>query len=175
MITAEERLRRLGRFCEVTGYNPKSLIEFKRSNPEGFDNFIMDFVDKSLKSEKPAQVRNNLITIRSWLAHFGLKLERKIKLPVEDYVEEIVPSKEQLASILRHCDPRSRVIASLMAFSGIRPESIGNYLGSDGLRIKDLPELHIDKGTVTFEKVPHHHHCEKDFEQGKASILHIPS
>jgi len=28
-----------------------------------------------------------------------------------------------------------------MAFSGLRPESIGNYTGTDGLRLGDLAEL----------------------------------
>jgi hypothetical protein len=43
-----------------------------------------------------------------------------------------------------------------MAFSGLRSESIGNYLGTDGLRLKDLPEVKIDpvSKTVTFEKIP---------------------
>jgi integrase len=156
IITADERLRRLGRFCEGTGNTPKSLIEKKRASPEEFDDFIMDFVTVSLdkKKEKPAQVKNNLTTIKSWLAHFGLKVERQIKLPASDVVDEVVPTKEQLARILRHCDPRSRVITSLLAFCGVRPESLGNYLGNDGLRLKDIPEAGIERGEVMPSKVP---------------------
>jgi hypothetical protein len=154
VITAEERLRRLGRFSEATGLDPKAVIAKKRASPEGFDDFIMDYVDRSLKKEKPAQVRNNLITLRSWLGHFGLKIDKKIKLPSIDLVDEVVPTKEQLAQILRHCDPRSRVIGSLMAFCGLRPESIGNYLGTDGLRVGDLPELKVKPNGVELEAVP---------------------
>ena len=156
VITAEERLRRLGRFCQATGLDPKGIVEKKRKSPEGFDDFIMDYVNQSLeKGDKPAQVRNNLITIKSWLGHFGLKIDKKIKLPASDYVDEVVPTKEQLAQIFRHCDPRARTIAALMAFSGLRPESLGNYLGADGLRLGDLRELEIkEKGVVEFTKVP---------------------
>jgi len=158
IITADERLRRLGRFCEVTNNTPTSLIEKKRRSPEDFDNFILDFVEYSLseKKEKPTQVKNNLTTIRSWLGHFGLTVDKKIKLPTADYVDEVVPTKEQLARILRHCNVRSRLIAVLIGFSGMRPESIGNYLGTDGLRLKDLPELKIDNDnhTVAVEKMP---------------------
>lgn len=155
VITAEERLRRLGRFCITSGYTPQTLVDFKRKDPEGFEKFIMDFVDESFKKgDKPTQVKNNLVTVKSWLGHFGLKIDRKIKLPVADYVDEVVPSKEQLASILRQCGSRARVIASLLAFAGLRPESIGNYLGTDGLRLSDLPELRIEKHEVFFEKVP---------------------
>jgi len=48
VITAEERLRRLGRFGQSTGLDPKSIIEKKRASPDGFDDFIMDYVDGSL-------------------------------------------------------------------------------------------------------------------------------
>ncbi|MDG6966177.1 MAG: site-specific integrase [Nitrososphaerota archaeon] len=157
VITAEERLRRLGRFCNATGYTPQTVVDFKWKDPEGFDKFMMDYVDDSLKKgEKPAQVKNNLVTMRSWLGHFGLKIERRIKLPVSDYVDEVVPTKEQLAQLLRHCDTRARAIAALMAFSGLRPESLGNYLGNDGLRLSDLRELEVKKkdGAVEFSKVP---------------------
>ncbi|MDG6910435.1 MAG: site-specific integrase, partial [Nitrososphaerota archaeon] len=156
IITADERLRRLGRFCEATGNTPRSLVEKKRASPEKFDDFIMDFVTASLdrKKEKPAQVKNNLTTVKSWLAHFGLKIERQIKLPASDVVDEIVPTKEQLARILRHCDPRSRAITSLLAFCGLRPESLGSYLGGDGLRLKDVPELKVEKGEATASETP---------------------
>ncbi len=154
IITAEERLRRLGRFCTVTGLNPKALVDKKRASPADFDDFIMDYVDSSLKKDKPAQVRNNLITIKSWLGHFGLKIDKKINLPAVDFVEEVVPTREQLAQILRHCDARSRVVASLIAFCGLRPESIGNYLGTDGLRIGDLPELKLNSKSLEFETIP---------------------
>ena len=41
-----------------------------------------------------------------------------------------------------------------MAFADLRPESIGNYDGSDGLRLGDLPEVKIENGQVVFEKMP---------------------
>ena len=155
IITAEERLRRLGRFGQTTSLDPKGIIEKKRASPEGFDDFILDYVAKSLeKGEKPAQVRNNLIMLRSWLGHFGLKIDKRIKLPTSDYVDEVVPTKEELAQIFRHCDPRARVIASLIGFCGLRPESIGNYVGGDGLRLGDLRELEIKAHKVEFAKMP---------------------
>ncbi len=155
IITAEERLRRLGRFCNQAGLTPRTLVESKRTDSEGFEKFIMDFVDQSFaRGDKPTQVKNNLVTVKSWLAHFGLKVESRIKLPAIDYIDEVVPSKEELASILRNCDSRARVIASLTAYSALRPGSMGNYLGNDGLRLKDLPELRIDGDQVAIEKVP---------------------
>jgi hypothetical protein len=41
-----------------------------------------------------------------------------------------------------------------MAFADLRPETIGNHDGTDGLRLRDLPELRIQSGKATFEKIP---------------------
>jgi len=155
IITAEERLRRLGRLCATINRTPKSLVQSKRKDPEGFDEFVMDFVDASLsKGEHPAQVRNNILVVKSWLGHFGLRIDRTIKLPPIDYGQERVPTKEELSQVLRHCDLRTRVTASLIAFSGLRLESIGNYLGNEGLRLKDLPEVRVSGDEAILEKIP---------------------
>jgi hypothetical protein len=42
----------------------------------------------------------------------------------------------------------------LIAFADLRPESTGNYDGSDGLRLGDLPEVRIENEQVVFEKMP---------------------
>jgi len=47
---------------------------------------------------------------------------------------------------------RGRVAIALMAFSGLRPESLGNYDGTDGIKLVDLKELNLD--TLEFEKSP---------------------
>jgi hypothetical protein len=101
-------------------------------------------------------VRNNVITLKSWLAHFGLKIDKKIKLPIEDYKQETVPTVEQLSTLLHHCDLRTRASVILMAHAGLRPESIASYRGDDGLKLSDLPELKIDpeEKTVEFTKIP---------------------
>ena len=49
---------------------------------------------------------------------------------------------------------RGRVSIALMAFSGLRPETIGNFKGTDGLKLSDLPELRINEGKIEFVKVP---------------------
>jgi nitrogen regulatory protein PII len=36
----------------------------------------------------------------------------------------------------------------------MRLKTIGNYLGDDGLRVKDLPEMRVENGVVEFEAVP---------------------
>jgi hypothetical protein len=41
-----------------------------------------------------------------------------------------------------------------MAFSGLRPESLGNYDGSDGIRLGDFVEAEIREDGMEFAKVP---------------------
>ncbi len=155
IVTADERLRRLGRVCKELGLSSVSLLELKRKDGETFDRLVMDYVDERLKQGMhPAQVRNNLLVLKSWLGFNGLNFYRKIRLPPIDYGLERIPTKPELASILRHCDPRTRVSAALVAFSGLRLESIGSYTGSDGLRLEDLPELRIEGSEVIIEKIP---------------------
>jgi hypothetical protein len=42
----------------------------------------------------------------------------------------------------------------MVAHAGLRLESLGNYAGNDGLRMRDLPELKIKGSDVSFEKIP---------------------
>ena len=51
-------------------------------------------------------------------------------------------------------DLRARCACALLAHSGLRIETLGNYEGTDGLRIKDFPEMKIENGEVIYEKVP---------------------
>src|SRR6185503_5415669 len=69
---------------------------------------------------------------------------------------ERVPTTSELANIIGAGDYRSKTMCSLMAFAGIRNEVMGNSIGSDGLRIKDLPEMRFDneRKTVEFLKIP---------------------
>lgn len=41
-----------------------------------------------------------------------------------------------------------------MAHSGLRIETLGNYEGTDGLRVRDLPEMRLDRKSVRFERIP---------------------
>jgi len=41
-----------------------------------------------------------------------------------------------------------------MAHAGLRPETLGNYRGTDGLRLADLPDLAVKGKTVSFRKLP---------------------
>ena len=41
-----------------------------------------------------------------------------------------------------------------MAFSGVRPETIGSYKGNNGLKISDIKDMKIINGKIEFIKIP---------------------
>jgi len=90
--------------------------------------------------------------LQSWLSYNYLEIKFKLNIAREydspTLMNEKEPSKEELDKILRMATPRARVSISLMAFSGLRPGSLGNYVGTDGLRIGDLPELEMGGDSV---------------------------
>jgi hypothetical protein len=158
-VSAEVALRRLGRACELLKTDPKAMLEWAGRDIMGFQDSLEDLVAKlEGEGKSPGYIQGFLKTVKSWLRYNNITLTRKIKVKnstatptIED---EKVPSQEELARVLRASPPRVRAAVALMAFAGLRPQSIGNHDGSDGLRIKDLPELKIEGGSVVFEKTP---------------------
>jgi len=67
---------------------------------------------------------------------------------------EQIPSKEELSRIFRSSSLRARVAEALIAFADLRPGTLGNYDGSDGLTLRDLPELRVEGGEVEFARTP---------------------
>lgn len=159
VITGTVYLRTLGLYCELNKITPEGIIDQAKSGELRIK--FMDFVRKLEKQGKAGSyiVRFKKV-LRSWSKFNGIipVLDVNIKdVERNPTIEnERVPSKEELSIILRDSSARTRVEVSLMAFSGLRPESLGNFEGNDGLRIGDLKELRIFQDHVEFdkEKVP---------------------
>ena len=114
----------------------------------------------SFSAEKRRQgyVVGILKAVKSWLRYNDITLTRRIKVGNVDSTPTIeneqIPSLEELSRIFRTSPPRIRVAETLLAFADLRPETIGNHDGSDGLTLCDLPELQVKDNTVVFEKIP---------------------
>lgn len=158
-ITEEVALRRLGRACELLSTNPKALIRDAKSDLKGFQNSLEDLVSRLEEEKKsPGYIVGILKTLRAWLKYNDIVLTRTIKITNRNATPTIeneqIPTQAELSRILRTSSPRIRVAEALMAFANLRPETIGNYDGTDGLRLKDFPELKIQSGRAIFEKMP---------------------
>lgn len=158
-ITAEVALRRLGKMCELLDTTPQGFLDKAKKDLAGLQDSLEDLVDRLEKAHKsPGYIIGLLKSIRSWLRYHDITLTRRLKVTNPNATPTIeneqIPSQEELSRILRASPPRIRVAEVLMAFADLRPESIGNFDGSDGLMLKDLPELQIKRGRVIFEKIP---------------------
>lgn len=119
----------------------------------------MDFVDKmEERKHAPQYIGGYKKAVRSWMQHNDIELKRNIKIrnvgSTPTLENERVPTKPELNQIFSYADERTKVMIVLVAQAGLRLETIGNYTGTDGLRIADLPEMIIEKGRVSFAKIP---------------------
>jgi hypothetical protein len=158
-VTAEVAMRRLGKACELLGMDPKQLVKKAKRSRRSLQDSLEDLVTRLEDEHKsPGYIQGIIKAVRSWLRWNDVSLTRIIKVSnagatptIED---EQIPSQEELSRIFRASSPRIRAAEALIAFSDLRLQSLGNHDGSDGLMLKDLPELKIDGKSVTFEKIP---------------------
>ncbi|MCL4323548.1 MAG: site-specific integrase [Candidatus Thermoplasmatota archaeon] len=156
-LTATVYLRGLGYYCELTGASPESIIADAKSGTLRKD--FMEFVRKMERDGKAGSyIARYKKVLRSWLGFNGIDFKFGVNIAYENRSPRVegerIPEKTELIKMLRNGTPRARLAMSLLAFSGLRPETLGNAEGTDGLKISDFPEMKIVEGTIEFEKVP---------------------
>ena len=164
VILADVYLRALGRFCERVKTTPKQFVKMPVRKLE---DVTQDFIDELESAKKPSgepyspgYVESYLKAIRSWAEWNRKPIQRKIKISNSNrrptLKDERAPTQEELKRVLYNDKTplRTRACIALIAFSGVRIEVLGDYRGIDGLRIKDLPEMEVADGRISFTKVP---------------------
>ena len=159
--TAEGRLRRLGRFCEIHQMTPMQIADLATRDLRTATDLLEDHITMmESQGYSPGYVEEQIKTVKSWLRHFDVEIRRKIRVASANYTptlqNERVPDASEMSEIYDRADLRQSVIISLMAKSGLRPEVIGNHNGTDGLQIRDLPDLVIHQGVVKCMRMPSH-------------------
>ncbi len=154
-ISADVWKRNLGLYCRLMGVTPNDIL--KQARDGSLKREFQDFAAKMIKEgKKGAYVGKFKQVLRSWLMFNDIDYSININIPNENLnettMDERVPTKEELSKILRNATARGRVSVSLMAFGGLRPESLGNYEGDGGITLGDLEEL--DMGNLTFSHIP---------------------
>jgi integrase len=157
--TAEVRIRRLSHFCKMNNTTPLGLVELGKTDRKGLEDLLQDHISMMEKNgSSPGYIDCTVKAVRSWLNHNEIELKRRIKIANRDFTptlqNERVPTKEELQYLLIHADDRAKVAMSLVAMSGLRLETLGTFDASDGLVVGDLPELHVEKKSVSFIKIP---------------------
>lgn len=155
-VTADVYLRRLGSFCKRFSKTPKALVSMSEGD---LHNLMLDHVSSMERDgHAGSYIESSLKAVKSWLSHNGSEIRRKIKIKgardTPSLKEERVPTKEELKRIFLSGDKKARVACVLVAHSGLRIKTLGNYQGDDGLRIGDFPELNVEGDSVDFEQIP---------------------
>ncbi|MDE1852173.1 MAG: site-specific integrase [Thaumarchaeota archaeon] len=157
VITATVYLRTLGLYCELAETSPKRILI--QAHSKRFRDGFTDFIRRMEREGKAGSyIERFKKVILSWTSYNNLEVKLKVNIKgssdTPTIANERVPSKDELSKILRMASPRGRVSIAMIAFSGLRPESLGDYLGTDGIRLEDLTEAKVSASGVKFEKVP---------------------
>ena len=156
-VTAGVYLRGLGLYCAMNGTTPGRIL--REAKGKKFRDEFTDFVRRLEKEGRAGSYIGRFKKVLvSWASYNDVELKLKVNIRGESsaptLVDERVPTKEELSRILRNATTRGRASVALMAFCGLRPEVLGNYDGSDGLKVGDLPEMKVEGGRVKFDVVP---------------------
>jgi integrase len=155
LITAEVYLRTMGLYCNLLETTPKKIL--KDAPSKRFRDGFTDFVRKMEREGKAGSyIERFKKVILSWLSYNNMDVKLKVnirgKSETPTIADERIPSKEELSRILRMASPRARVSIALMAFSGLRPESLGSFTGTDGIKLQDFTEAKITSDGLSFDK-----------------------
>ena len=155
-ITGDVYLRRLGSFCVEMGKNPKELPKLKdKQLADLIDDYV---ISREKKGNAGSYIKSTVKGVKSWLLFNGIKLPRQIKVKDADksptLSEERIPTPDELKRIFNSGDSRERTACALVAFTGVRIGVLGNYKGTDGLRLKDIPDLKVEGKEIRFLRVP---------------------
>ncbi|MGA2625450.1 MAG: site-specific integrase [Candidatus Bathyarchaeia archaeon] len=126
---------------------------------KNLEDLIQDHVTHMEREKKaPGYIVGVLKGVKSWLAHNEIELKRPIKVRDADatprIADERVPTKEELKTVLVYAGERAKASICLIAQAGLRPESLGNESGTDGIKIGDMPELVIKENKAIFQRIP---------------------
>ena len=149
-LSADVLLRNLGLYCEINGTSPEGILKDAESG-----DLKRQFSDFIRKMEREGKAGSYMVkfkhAIRNWLnfnnitASFnGIYISGEYENPT--LKDERVPNKDELSRIIRKATSRGRVAIVIMAYSGLRPESLGNYEGTDGVRLGDISSLVYQRG-----------------------------
>jgi len=157
--TARTRARDLYRFLRKHDLTPSSLVEKGTKDRREVEDLLMDFVAELHKDKySPGYIENYLKAVKSWLEFNEIILVRKITVGNRDRTptleDERVPTNDELGQIMNSARERGRCSIALMAFSGLRPQVLGDMRGNDGLEVRDFPEIIIENDKVSFSSIP---------------------
>lgn len=148
--------RSVGAFLFWAKLTPKQLV---RKDPKKAADLLEDYI---AAQEKNGLARGTIAmrkaAVVSWLEWNGVGLGHPVTIrnlrERPTLKDKAIPEPAQVRRALNAANPRTKAMIALLAFSGMKPQVLGNYEGNDGLRLGDLPDLRMKDGDVSFERIP---------------------
>ena len=158
-ITADIMLRRLDMFCRTHQMSPMELAALGMRDVRTATDLLEDHITwMEDKKHAPSYVTSYVKAVKSWLAHFDVEIRRRVKVRNANQTptlrDERVPDAGELAEVFARAPLRTAAMISLMSKSGVRPEVMGNHDGTDGLRMRDMPDVVIHRGVAKCVRTP---------------------
>lgn len=159
-LTAERWTRRLGRYCELNNLlpltkGPKMLWSLDPVVQANY-NLLLDTIRRMEKERYDSDyIKGVKTSTTSWLRFGGIHLENNgvIKIKNDTNPSTVrTPEVHEVNAIFAASPLRGMCSVALVGWGGLRLESLGNADGTDGLRLKDFPELNIQE--LRFESIP---------------------
>jgi len=163
--TANERKKRFGRLHQMYGRLPADFVAL---GVDGATEFLRKMVDDMEKGEKdvfltedgkkfkPNYIRNFKKAVISWLRENNIIITADINVTSRDEDEsgdKSIPKPAHVQKVLNtSTDLREKTCVSLVAFAGLRENVIGSAEGTNGLMVRDLPEMQIKNAYTRDEK-----------------------
>ena len=152
--TAEVAVRRLSIFCELNKTTPMALLQLPKKE---IVNMLLDNVTNLEKQDYAGSYIMGITkAVKSWLKQNEIKFEQSINVKdpkgTPTLANERVPIPSEVDAILANGDWRAKTECSLIAYSGVRLESLGNDNATDGIVLNDLPDLDLAK--LEFTVIP---------------------
>lgn len=159
--TAEVQLAQLELFLRRTKLDVDAFLTLAKAQLSGksrrFEDTILGWIESERKAGRPdSYIGTNWHALRSFLKHEELAPAWSPKLKVRfgtTIMNEVVPTPEQLRAVLdRTPVPRVRSLILMLATSGVRIGVLGARFAPNGLRLRSLPDLDLEK--IAFRRTP---------------------
>jgi hypothetical protein len=156
--TAEIALRRLSLYCELNKTSPRKLLQLapRRSITKANFDLLCDTVTKLEKEGKKGSYIDGIRkSVVSWLRFNEIAFKDRIKIDGAKVssVTTKTPDPSEVLQILAAAPLRTKVAISLVAYSGLRLETLGDLHGTNGLTLGDFPQL-VLKSEIRFTENP---------------------
>ena len=175
VITATVYLRTLGLYCDLLKTTPKRILAEAPSKK--FRDGFTDFIRKMEKDGKAGSyIERFKKVILSWTSYNNLDVKLKVNIKGSSEIRQSptrgfrARTNSQESSGWHRQEDR---FPSHQWRSAAEAESLGDYLGTDGIRLGDFSEAKIEDDGIEIREGSNYSAREGRLEQGKASLLYL--